>query len=281
MTKRLAVFSLLGRSVALVSDWAESAGFEVAILVTLPGPESDPHRHSSTVLSAPPRATVVVVPTVTACEAALRASQVDLGIVIAFSKLPDNVASIPCHGTVNVHPTLLPAYRGPNAYRPLYDGQRRIGATLHRVTDEIDAGPILAQSSLSTPEDLDPATALSAMRTVMTSVLEAGVPRALADEPGEDQEASAATWAPNFAPEEAVLDLNLSRRAFQCRACALMLADVQPYVMVDDKLQPVRAVRLLLGLVAGTPGVVTATSRRAVVALTDGVVELELGEMRL
>ena len=67
----MAVFSVLGRSVALVSDWAESVGHEVAILVTVRGPSSNPDQHLSTIASARHHTSAMVVPTVTGSEAAL------------------------------------------------------------------------------------------------------------------------------------------------------------------------------------------------------------------
>ena len=48
--------------------------------------------------------------------------------------------------TYNVHPSVLPAYRGFRAVeRARSDGATLLGATLHRVTAEADAGPIVAQ----------------------------------------------------------------------------------------------------------------------------------------
>ena len=198
---------------------------------------------------------------------------------MSFPKIPDSVARIPRHGTVNVHPALLPAYRGPNTFRALYEGERQTGATLHRVTEEFDAGPILSQASRPTPEDVEPATALDAMQAVITDVLAAGVPRALADEPGEDQDASAASFARSFSDEEAELDISLSGYMLQCRSSALILSGVQPWAVLDGDRHPVRAVRRIPGLRADKPGLVTATSRRAIVAVADGVSELEIGKL--
>jgi methionyl-tRNA formyltransferase len=221
----------------------------------------------------------MVVPTVAACQAALAALEVDLGIVFTFRRVPDSVATLPRHGTVNLHPTLLPAYRGANGYRALYAGEPRLGATLHYLTSEFDAGPILAQASEATPEDVQPASALEALQRASTAVLETGVSSALAGERGEDQDASAAIAALKFTEEEAVLDLALTTHLFQCRMSALVLAGMQPSVTLDGKRHPLRTARRLRGLIAEAPGVVGLTSRRAVVAVADGVLELELGEL--
>jgi methionyl-tRNA formyltransferase len=271
------VFSLLESSFATVRDWAEAAGHEIAILVTQPGTESTPGLRYSTVAS---RDTVVmVVPTVAACEAALADLEVDLGIVFTFGWLPESVATLPRRGTVNLHPALLPAYRGANGYRALYEGEPRIGATLHYLTPEFDEGAILAQVSDATPADVDPASARETLQRAATAVLEAGVPRALAGERGEDQNASAATRAARFTEPEAVLDLAVTTHLFQCRVSALMLAGIQPWLTLDGERQPLRAARHLHGLTADTTGVISHSTRRAIVAVTDGVLELELGKL--
>lgn len=54
--------------------------------------------------------------------------------------------AIPRHGWLNVHPSALPSYRGPEPiYWAVAEGARTSGVTLHRVVPRLDAGPILAQ----------------------------------------------------------------------------------------------------------------------------------------
>jgi methionyl-tRNA formyltransferase len=221
----------------------------------------------------------MAVPEVAACQAALADLGVDLAIVFSFPLIPQSLTTVPHHGTVNLHPSLLPAYRGPNAFRSLYEGETRLGATLHHVTAEIDGGPVLAQSSEPTPEDPQPAAVAEILQRTATAVLETGVPRALADEAGEDQDRTASTAATRFREDEKLLDLSLTTHLFQCRATALILAGIQPSVLLGGEAHPLRAVRRLAGVSADQPGVVTLTSRRAIVALTNGVLELELGAL--
>lgn len=53
---------------------------------------------------------------------------------------------LPRHGFMNIHPSLLPHYRGPEpVYWVIADGAERTGITLHRAVARVDAGPILAQ----------------------------------------------------------------------------------------------------------------------------------------
>lgn len=56
---------------------------------------------------------------------------------------------------LNIHPSLLPAYRGLHTHRRvLADGQREHGCSVHFVTDELDGGPVVLQAKVPVlPED--------------------------------------------------------------------------------------------------------------------------------
>ncbi len=62
---------------------------------------------------------------------------------------------------INIHPSLLPAYKGLDTHqRAIDDGATTHGATVHLVTPELDAGPIIAQAGLDI-EPADDATSLA------------------------------------------------------------------------------------------------------------------------
>jgi phosphoribosylglycinamide formyltransferase-1 len=63
---------------------------------------------------------------------------------------------------LNIHPSLLPAYRGLHTHeRALADGVRLHGCSIHFVVPELDAGPLLAQAAVPVRED-DTPTSLGA-----------------------------------------------------------------------------------------------------------------------
>jgi len=72
---------------------------------------------------------------------------VDLLLSIGYPRfLPTAVLEKPPGGGVNVHPSLLPRYRGPSpVFWQIALGEEESGVTLHRMTAEVDAGPILLQ----------------------------------------------------------------------------------------------------------------------------------------
>ena len=63
--------------------------------------------------------------------------------------LPDDVLAAPRLGCLNVHPSLLPKYRGPSPVSAaILAGDEVTGATVMEVTDRVDAGPVVARRRL-------------------------------------------------------------------------------------------------------------------------------------
>lgn len=90
-------------------------------------------------------------------EAALLFQQsFDLFIVAGYGKLlPHALLSKSKHGVLNVHPSLLPKYRGPSPIESqILDDLRDVGVSIILLDEETDHGPILAQKSfhLSEPQ---------------------------------------------------------------------------------------------------------------------------------
>lgn len=75
----------------------------------------------------------------------------DLVVCAGFMRILDaSVVAAFRHRIINVHPSLLPKYPGLRTHqRVLAHGDARHGTTVHLVTEALDAGPMLAQSSLA------------------------------------------------------------------------------------------------------------------------------------
>ena len=73
----------------------------------------------------------------------------DLCVVAAYGKiLPSRYLEIPKYGFLNVHPSLLPKYRGPSPIQTaILNGDKETGVTIMVVDAEVDHGPILAQKT--------------------------------------------------------------------------------------------------------------------------------------
>lgn len=84
----------------------------------------------------------------------LRALQADLQVVVAFRMLPEVVWNMPPLGTINVHGSLLPHYRGAAPINwAIINGEKETGVTTFRLRHEIDTGNILLQQSIPIGED--------------------------------------------------------------------------------------------------------------------------------
>ena len=70
----------------------------------------------------------------------------DIFIVIAFRILPKALFSLPRLGTINIHASLLPKYRGPAPIqRAIEAGEKETGITVFRIDEGVDTGGILLQ----------------------------------------------------------------------------------------------------------------------------------------
>lgn len=78
----------------------------------------------------------------------IAASGAQLVVLAGFMRIIDADAVAPWHGRmINIHPSLLPKYRGLHTHRKaLAAGDREHGASVHFVTAELDGGPVIAQA---------------------------------------------------------------------------------------------------------------------------------------
>ena len=84
----------------------------------------------------------------------LNAIQADIQIVVAFRMLPEIVWNMPKMGTLNVHGSLLPQYRGAAPINwAVINGEQQTGVTTFKLKHEIDTGDILLQESMPIGED--------------------------------------------------------------------------------------------------------------------------------
>ena len=75
----------------------------------------------------------------------------DVIIVASYGKIiPNTILEKTSHGALNVHPSLLPLYRGPSPIESaLLDGVTETGVTIIKLDSEMDHGPILTQSAFT------------------------------------------------------------------------------------------------------------------------------------
>ena len=136
--------------------------FEIAAVVTQPPrptgrgnrkvPQPSPVQQLAAEAGLPPeRILAPERPGDKAFLAALQQLAPDLCVTAAYGNyLPSTFLALPPHGTLNIHPSLLPAYRGAApVQRSLQDGVPVSGVSVLYTVKAMDAGPILAQQKLA------------------------------------------------------------------------------------------------------------------------------------
>ena len=123
-------------------------------------------------------------------------------------KLSKEIIDLPTIATINVHPSLLPKYRGPNPYiQTILNGETQSGVSFHLMSEKFDCGPLLAQtpieiSPFDTSKELKEKTVFQA-RLLLSELLKKiniGIVQPI------PQDESAASYYHNISGDEKMLD---------------------------------------------------------------------------
>ena len=108
----------------------------------------------------------------------------DLCITAAYGQyLPKRFLSIPKFGTLNIHPSLLPRWRGASpVQRSLEAGDNPVGVSVLFTVSKMDAGPIVAQETLDIDENEQATTLLPKLFDIGTQSLIDALPKVIAGE---------------------------------------------------------------------------------------------------
>lgn len=221
---RIVAFSVVPLAYDVVSAWAAECGHEIALLVTTPGPASRRNTSYQRVINSAASGTDILVTTRLRKVALplIQALEPDLIVSYTFPyRIPPEIIAVARHGAVNMHPTALPAYRGPNPLRGIYEGNPLLGATLHWTAAEYDTGNILAQHTGPLPAVISPASILAAWLPMISGALAEGVTRAIAGDAGSPQDESRSSYAARFTDEEHWITPFETMHSFLCKCAAI------------------------------------------------------------
>jgi methionyl-tRNA formyltransferase len=102
----------------------------------------------------------------------LKALNADLQIVVAFRMLPELVWNMPPMGTVNLHGSLLPQYRGAAPINwAVINGETETGVTTFKLKHEIDTGDILLAEKIAIPSSMTAGELHDVMKEVGAALL--------------------------------------------------------------------------------------------------------------
>jgi methionyl-tRNA formyltransferase len=104
--------------------------------------------------------------------AELRALKADLQVVIAFRMLPEQVWNMPPLGTVNLHASLLPDYRGAAPINwAIINGETETGVSTFLLKHQIDTGDVILSQKVSIPATMNAGQLHDALKTVGADVV--------------------------------------------------------------------------------------------------------------
>src|SRR3989344_7367868 len=140
----------------------------------------------------------------------LLATKIDFAIVAAYAHIiPKEILDIPRLGTIGVHPSLLPKYRGPSPVQAaLLNGDAETGVTLYLMDEKIDHGAILVQRELTMTNDDDYNTLMKKLAELSGDLLIATLPKFIDGKiTPMPQDESQATYTKKFKTEDAFVDV--------------------------------------------------------------------------
>ncbi|MDD5657361.1 MAG: methionyl-tRNA formyltransferase [Elusimicrobia bacterium] len=135
----------------------------------------------------------------------LRALEPDLSVAVAYGKLlPAELLAAPRLGTLNVHFSLLPKYRGAAPVQwSLVNGERRAGVTVFWLVAELDAGPVFTRRETDVGPDEDAGSLFERLTALGLEALAEALDRAAAGSLLRQPQAGEPSWAPRLRREDA------------------------------------------------------------------------------
>lgn len=134
----------------------------------------------------------------------------DVCITMAYGQyLPSKLLAIPRHGTINIHPSLLPLYRGAAPIqRCIASGDKETGVTLLFSVKKMDAGPILAQVQYALDENVSAPKALQDCMEIGVRELLKQLPKVFDGKATvREQDHARATTAPKLTSQDSLVDI--------------------------------------------------------------------------
>ncbi len=224
---RVITFNFLPFAYNILTQWIHDNNHKHILAVTTPGPITRPTPVYKEIVTNAPRNVDILVTTRLRNVATPLIRELKPDLIMCFSfpyKLTPEIISIPRIGAVNLHPAVLPAYRGPNVFRMFYEGWHEYGVTIHWMDAEFDTGNILSQRRAPIPDDIVLDKLMAHWLTLGNEALYEGMERAIAGDAGTSQDDSGASYAAPYTDDDKWLDLSEPSQIVRRKGLALNMA---------------------------------------------------------
>ena len=149
----------------------------------------------------------------------------ELIVVAAYGKiLPEDILNYPKYGSINVHSSLLPKYRGAAPINwAILDGEAETGVSIMYMAKELDAGDVILQKTTAIGREEDALTLTARLAELGAEALAEAV-EALKNGTASrtPQDGSRQTYASMLSKEMSPIDWNRSSRAIDCQVRGLI-----------------------------------------------------------
>lgn len=199
----------------------------------------------------------------------------DLGVIVAYGGLVrEPLLSLPTLGWINLHFSELPSWRGAApVQRALQAGGQRLGVTVFRLVEALDAGAVLTRDAQEFAPGTTAGEALTALALSGTGALLRAVDVLAADPEAGEPQTGDASYAHKLTRDDGRLDLG--RPAAEVLAhWAGVTPEPGAYVLHDGQPLKLHELREVAGSRAASPGTVTLEKGTANLHLADGALEL-------
>lgn len=218
-----------------------AAGHEpVAVLTTRRAPDEGQRyvQFERLLAGAPAHLDIVIPHDRTRMAPLLAAYEPDLLLCTGFNwRIPPDALAVPKLGAVNGHPSLLPRWRGPAPVAwAMRMGESELGFTFHRMDEDFDTGPVLAQGAVPLDDTDDSWDTLGEkIGPLASGLLQRAFERLEAGDPGDPQEGEP-SYAGLFGDDYVQVDWNRPAREVhnQVRAWQFM-----PFLLAGSARGPI------------------------------------------
>ena len=203
----------------------------------------------------------------------------DLAIVVAYGViLPESVVHGPRLGCINVHGSLLPAYRGAAPIqRALLDGNSVTGVTIMKIVKELDAGDMLVKAKMPISENDTSGSLFDKLASLGAKTLVENLPAILSEKiTPSAQDPALVTYAKKITKEEARLNFSDS-----AKNCDLKIRGLNPWPIANASINnivfKIFKAKVLNDNQGQEPGTVIAVDKNGIsVACSEGAICLEI-----